>query len=599
MVDRWQAIAGLGITMAWVSVQSAVAQDLVITQVQVKPSDLGLQVILQSTGGQVTQPSSQVNGNTLILTLPNAKLQLPEGDAVLPIDPASSIQSITTTQQGSDIQIRIVGKNIPPQSTVEITPTGLIVSVEEEEAEIVVQGDRRPSRYQAPRTSAGTRTDTPLIDVPQAVQVVPRQVIEDRGIRNLSETFRNVSGVSSGRVSPDSQAFSPVIRGFQSENVLRNGLRENTLRFSSEIANVERVEVLKGPASVLFGQGDLGGTINIVTKRPLDRPLLSLNYQVGSFNRHRPSIDWSTPLDKDGSGFRLNAAYERADSFKPFEQSRSFFVAPVVDLINNATTRLTAELEYLETSSSGTAPELPASGTVIRNRNGRVKRDVNLGEPSLVEAHSTSVRLGYTLEHQLNPNWSIRNEVGISFQNNDQNNGVLNIGLLPAPRLPDRRSLQRVFSENPSELSSFIVNTSLTGKFKTGGIQHQLLLGTDFYQDRYDDRITIKTLTPIDIFNPVYAPQSVGRTGFRSRVLSDFRQKQNLLGFYLQDQITLSKNFIVVVGGRFDRSKLDYVDTTSPDDDQKNTNTRFSPRVGLVFKPIPNLSLYASYMRSF
>jgi iron complex outermembrane recepter protein len=600
MVDRWQAIAGLGVAMAWVSVQAVAAQDLVITQVQVKPSDRGVQVIVETVGGQGLQPRSQVDGNTLILTLPNARLQLSPTDSASQADPAPDIQSITTTQQGADVQIRIVGQTVAPRSTVETTPTGLVIAVEaEEEEEIVVQGDRRPSPYQAPRTSAGTRTDTPLIDVPQSVQVVPRQVIEDRGVRNLAETFRNVSGVSSGRVSPDSQAFSPVIRGFQSENVLRNGLRENTLRFSSEVANVERVEVLKGPASVLFGQGDLGGTINIVTKRPLDRPFYSINYQVGSFRRHRPSIDFSSPLDKNGAGFRLNASYDRGNSFKPFEQSETFFIAPVLDLINNATTRFTVELEYLESSSSGTAPELPASGTVIRNRNGRVKRDANLGEPSLVESQSNSVRLGYTLEHRLSANWLLRNEVGISEQDNSENNGILNIGLLPAPRLPDRRSLQRVFSENPSQLSSFIINTSLTGKFNTGSLQHQLLLGTDFYKERYEDRITIKTLTPIDIFRPVYAPRSIGRTGFRSRVLSDFRQDQSLLGVYLQDQITLSKNLILVLGGRFDSAKLDYADATSPDDDQKNTNTKFSPRVGLVFKPAPNLSLYASYMRSF
>jgi iron complex outermembrane receptor protein len=610
MMNRWQTIAGLGVAITVVSTQLAVAQDAVITKVEVKSSDRGLQVILESSGGQVMQPSSQVEGKTLILTLPNSQLQLSEGESASLIEPSADIQSITTTQQGSDIQIRIVGQTAAPRLTVEPIATGLRVTLApgavaetpaaDDEEEVVVVGDRRPpSRYQAPRTSVGTRTDTPLIDVPQAVQVVPRQVIEDRGIRSLAETFRNVSGVGSGRVSPDAQAFSPVIRGFQSENILRNGLRENTLRFSNEIANVERLEVLKGPASVLFGQGDLGGTINIVTKRPLDRPRYFVNYQVGSFNRQRPSIDFSSPLDKNGLAYRLNLAYERLDSFKPFEESDSFFVSPVVDLINNPTTRLTVDLEYLRNSASGNAPELPASGTVISNRNGRVKQDANLGEPSLVESVSNSVRLGYTLEHQFSPNWSIRNEVGISVQDNEQNNGVLNIGLLPAPRLPDRRSLQRVFSENPSKLSSFIVNTGLTGKFNTGSIQHQLLIGTDFYTERYEDRITIQTLTPIDIFNPVYAPQSVGRTGFRRRVLSNFRQDQDLLGVYLQDQITLSKNFIFVVGGRFDHAKLDYTDAAAPSDNQNTSETRFSPRVGLVFKPAPNLSLYASYVRSF
>lgn len=612
-MNRWQAIAGLGaVSIVFTSMQPAYAQDVVITKVQVQPGDRGLTITLETPAGQVLQPESRVDGKTLILTLPNAKLQLPAGDPTSQTNPTPDIESIFTAQQGSDVQIRILGKTAAPQSTTEAISNGITVNLtpgtaaqapgeeedDEEEEEIVVEGDR-PSRYQRPTTSTGTRTDTPLIDVPQAIQVVPEQVIEDRGIRTISEALRNVSGITSGRVAPDAQAFSPVIRGFQSENVLRNGLRENTLRFSSEVANIERIEVLKGPASVLFGQGDLSGTINIVTKRPLDRPSYTIGYQVGSFNRHRPFLDFTSPFDKSGSGFRLTGAYERADSFKRFEQSTTFFISPVVDLINNSTTRLTAELEYLKTTGSGTAPELPASGTVIPNRNGRVRLNSNLGEPSLVGSESSSVRLGYTLEHKFSPNWSIRNEMAISVQDNSRNNGILNIGLLPDPRLPDRRRLQRVFSENPSEISGFTVNTALTGKFNTGSIQHQLLLGAEFFKETYKDSITIRTLNPIDIFQPVYSPQSLGQTGFRRRVLSNFQQDQNLLGFYLQDQITLSKNFILVAGGRLDLADLNYEDIANPADDQKTNTTKFSPRVGLVFKPAENISLYASYSQSF
>jgi len=612
-LNQWSAIAGLGIAVAvCAEVQPVFAQTTVITSVQVENREQDVRLVVETPAGQLPTPSSFTIENTLTLTIFDARLQLSPDAPTTQINPSPDIEKITITQRDSDVQIEIVGKQAPPQSTVESTATGLVFTLtpgtvadnfsdedETGEEEIIVEGDRRPSGYQTPRATTGTRTDTPLIDVPQAIQVVPQQVIEDRGIRTVGETLRNVSGVSSGRVSPTSQAFSPVIRGFQSENVLRNGLRDNSLRFFSELANVEQVEVLKGPASVLFGQGDLGGTINIITKRPLDRPLYRVGYQVGSFNRHRPFIDFSTPLNQNGVGIRFNAAYERSDSFKPFEQTESFFVAPVIDLINNQTTRLTAELEYLKTSSSGSAPELPASGTVIPNRNGKVELDANLGEPSLVGADSNSVRLGYTLEHKFSSNWSIRNELAIFTLDNKRNDGVLNIGLLPDPSLPDRRRLQRVFSDNPSELSGFTVNTAVTGKFNTGSIQHQILIGAEFYNERYRDKITIQTLAPIDIFDPVYSPQSLGTIGFRQLTLSDFQQDQDLFGIYVQDQITLFDNLILVAGGRFDSANLIYEDARNPLDNQEITTTRFSPRAGLIFKPTENLSLYASYTRSF
>jgi iron complex outermembrane recepter protein len=611
MMERWQAIAGLSpVMILCVSVTAVNAQDTVITNVRVETGDKTARVIVEATPGQLTQPGRFTLDKTVTLTIPNARLQLPTGVASSQANPTPKIAFIEVVQQDADVQIRLQGTTAAPEFAVETTPTGIVLNLtpgavaetpegNDDEEEVVVQGDRRPSAYQTPRTTTGTRTDTPLIDVPQAIQVVPQQVIEDRGIRTIGETLRNVSGVSSGRVSPDAQAFSPVIRGFQSENVLRNGLRDSSLRFSNEIANIERVEVLKGPASVLFGQGDLGGTINVVTKRPLDRPFYLIGYQVGSFDRHRPFIDFSTPFDQNGAGFRFNAAYERSNSFKPFERSDSIFIAPVVEFVDGKTTRLTAGIEYLKTTSSGTAPELPASGTVIPNRNGRVKLDANLGEPSLVRAESNSIRLGYTLEHQFSPSWSIRNELAIAVLTNDRNDGVLNIGLLPDPRLPDRRRLQRVLSENPSKLSSFIVNTALTGKFNTGSVQHQLLFGTEFYKERYQDKITIRTLNPIDVFNPVYSPQSLSQTGFRQTVLSDFQQDQDLLGFYIQDQITLFKNLIFVAGGRLDIASLVYEDAANPTDRQDTDTTKFSPRLGLVFKPTENISLYASYAQSF
>jgi iron complex outermembrane recepter protein len=473
---------------------------------------------------------------------------------------------------------------------------------EEEEEEVVITGEKKPAKspYQPPDSSLGTRTNTPILDVPQGIQVVPQQVIEDRGIRSFAETFRNLSGVQSGRVSPDAGAFSPVIRGFQSENVLRNGSRDETARFSTETANIERVEVLKGPASVLFGQGDLGGTINIVTKQPTDQPVYSLKYQVGQFGVHRPAIDFSGPLGSDGLAYRLNVAYNRADSFKPFEQSESWQIAPVVRLINTETTKLTAEIEYLKSRSSGNAPDLPADGTIIPIAGSQLRFDTNLGDPALSEANSSVVRLGYQLEQKLSQNWMLNHQLLFGRLDAPENTNYTVLRFTPARpgRRPRPPQVLLGLTINPSSESSFNVNQSITGKFATGPLQHQLLVGVEYANVRSLDQIDIKALSrQINILDIVTTPQDAS-SAF-SVFTQDTETRRNSLGIYLQDQIRIGKNLILVLGGRFDRAKLEYFDKLKPTEDFSSTDSVFSPRAGLVFKPVESVSIYAGYSRSF
>jgi iron complex outermembrane recepter protein len=597
VLNQWQPVIYAGAIVLCAG-SIAQAQTATITNIQLIERNQGLEILLETPNSAALQPTTAVQGKTLVVTIPNAQLQLPNNQPFEEIDPTPSIQSITVTQVEGTVQIRITG-DVQPKVAISSAPQGLTLGLkltqvaqeEAEEEEIVATGARERSRYQAPNSTTGTRTDTPILNVPQSIQVVPRQVIEDRGTRSISDGLRNVSGVNPGRISPESQALSPVIRGFQSENVLRNGLRDDSIRFSNDVANIERIEVLKGPASVLFGQGDLSGTVNVITKQPLDRPFYSIGYQAGQFNLHRPTIDFSSPLGNSGLAYRLNAAYQRSDSFKPFEESNSIFIAPVVTLVNDGKTKLTIELENLRSNSSGTAPELPASGTVVANPNGRVAFDANLGEPSIVESESVLNRLGYQFEHRFNPDWIIRNELILSSFDTDTNNAITNIRLGR-----DERTLTRLVTVNPSSQSNLGINTSLTGKFRTGSVEHQVLIGAEFGQNRFEDIINFRTLSTIDIFNPVYRPDRVSNFVIR---FQDTETQKDALGLYLQDQISLSRNLILVLGGRFDTAKQQYEDRLNPQESFERTDSVFSPRAGLVFKPSENLSLYTSYSRSF
>lgn len=635
----WQPAIGVASVITVLVSQPVWAAPVPVTAVELYDTDQGLEVVLKTSPGVTLTTQTSTEDKTLIITVNNAQLQLVEGEPPITTkNPIPGIAEIFVGQSDPNtIEIEITGVNAAPQFNLRQdgqefivslpfvttsqtppttqtptpeTPTAETLTPEtptaetpppeepDEPIELTVVGDQFRQTYQVPNSSVGTRTDTPLIDVPQAIQVIPQEVIKDQGTRSLGEVLKNTSSASSGRTSSQAPALTPVIRGFESRNLLRNGLRDDSLRFQSEIANVERVEVLKGPASVLFGQGDLGGVVNLVTKQPLNTPYYSIGYQVGQFGLHRPTIDFSGPLDKDGVAYRLNAAYQTAESFKDFENSESFFIAPVVRLIGNENTNLTASIEYLKYRSFETAPDLPASGTVISNPNGRVSRETNLGEPSLSESESLVTRLGYQLDHRLNDNWTIKSEFSTAFLDVPESTAVLPIANSSTSNGLNRdgRTLRRFLVENPSSTTSLTFNNSLLGKFKTGSIEHSLLFGVEVAREETEDRLDFRQLRDIDIFNPVYRPESVSSFAIP---FGNTNTKKNSLGIYAQDQISLSKNIILLLGGRLDFVNQDYEDLLSAEESFERNDTVFSPRVGIVYKPSENLSLYASYSRSF
>ncbi|MBE9168160.1 TonB-dependent receptor [Pleurocapsales cyanobacterium LEGE 06147] len=200
--------------------------------------------------------------------------------------------------------------------------------------------------YRVERATTATRTDTPILDIPQSIQVVPRQVIEDQRSTSLEEALRNVSGVRPANNNANvSTRQSFVIRGFDQFNLFRNGFPASATP-PIDVAGVERVEVLKGPASVLFGQVEPGGIINVISKRPLSEPYYSFEGQIGSYEFYRPTLDFSGPLTEDGRLlYRLNATYTNADSFRDFVERESFYIAPVITYQFSERTSITFDLD--------------------------------------------------------------------------------------------------------------------------------------------------------------------------------------------------------------------------------------------------------------
>jgi iron complex outermembrane recepter protein len=593
------------------SAEAVETNEVQITDVQVRSTSDGLQIRLQSLQSATLQPTQTQTEQQIIVEIPNARLQVENWRQE---NPAPEIAVIEVTQVDDTVRVTVTGTTSAPLVDINTDSQGivLILTSVSETAEtleppvaqtpdvpaplpnairIIVTGE--PETYRVSESSVGTRTDTDIRDVPQSIQVIPEQVIEDQGVRTVGESVQNTAGISTGRVSSDSLATQLVIRGFPTDNILRNGLRDSTQRFTTGITNVERIEVLRGPASVLYGLGDLGGTVNIVTKQPLDQFFAELEYEIGQFDSHRPVLDLSIPFGEDDEyGFRVNAAYDSSGSFRDFEQSEFWFVSPSLSLIDTETTTLTADLEYLKFSSNGGAPELPAVGTVVENPSGDVDRSANLGEPNLAESEIYARRVGYLFEHRFNPDWRIRNEFLAAFVDFDANRFALPIF---RPELEDFLSL-RIIAENPSEQENYTLNTNILGEFETGDFSHQLLVGVELFRDRLADQITYRNVDNINIFDPVYRPESLGQFEIPQ---TDTETETDSIGLYAQHQISLLDRLILVLGGRFDVVDQNYEDILNPEQGFDRRDQAFSPRVGLVYKPAEEVSVYASYSESF
>jgi iron complex outermembrane recepter protein len=588
------------------------AQPVSITDIQLSPTAEGLNLRLQTAAAASLEPTQAQYGQQTTIDIPNAQIQQPwRQDNPVEGIAAVEVTQVESAQSASLVRVTVTGTTVAPNVTVASDPQGLLLSfapvTDQAEAlppvtspavppplndaiRIIVTGE--PEGYRVSESSVGTRTDADIRDVPQSIQVIPEQVIEDQGIRTVGETVQNTAGISTGRVSSDSLATQLVIRGFPTDNILRNGLRDGTQRFTTGITNVEQVEILRGPASVLYGLGDLGGTVNVVTKQPLDQPFAELEYSLGQFDSHRPVLDFSIPFGQNNAqGFRFNAAYDSSGSFRDFERSQLWFVSPSLSLIDTDTTSLTADLEYLKFSSDGGAPELPALGTVLENPNGNVDLSANLGEPSLAESEVFARRAGYLFEHRFSPDWRVRNEFLAAFVDFKENTFTLPIRLDP-----DGRLLTRIIAENPSQQENYTLNTNILGEFATGIVDHQLLLGIELFKDRLEDQITYRNVDNINIFDPVYRPESLGSTVIPQ---TDTVTETNSIGLYAQHQMSLFDRLILVLGGRLDFVDQNYEDILNAEQGFERRDQAFSPRVGLVYKPAEPVSIYASYSESF
>ncbi|MBW4514804.1 MAG: TonB-dependent siderophore receptor [Timaviella obliquedivisa GSE-PSE-MK23-08B] len=584
--------------------ESYLAQSLIqVIGVRVKDTESGLEVVLETAEGDLTAPATSVMGNALIADIPNAVLVLPNGEEFQQANPAEGIALISVTSRESGIRVAITGLDAPPTTEVRTEAQGLVLSVvasaegragsEEDAIQVVVTGEQDEG-YAVPNASTATRTDTPLRDIPQSIQIIPRQVIEDQGATRVEDVLRNAVGVAS---AADTRAASSsfLIRGFDSSTTLRNGFRipsggDGTSARVQTPSNLERIEILRGPASVLYGTGEPGGIINFVTKQPLREPYYSAELTAGSYSFYEGSIDLSGPLTEDERLlYRFNASYENFGSFADFVNGELISIAPILRYEFSDATALSFSYDYthIDQASYSGLPIDPIAFELPRSR--------NYNEPDGDRLDSTDHSLILSFEHEFSDSLRLNSAISAVFSEG-QNDGFGLFGFDPQTNLWERYSrLGETYS------SSYTWQTDLMTRFNTGSIQHQLLFGLELRTSSGKTSVFESTEnSAINVLYPIYG------TPFSARDDYTFinPNSSDTVGVYLQDQITLLPNLKLLLGGRYDSINQNVeinsiFEGVRTDNSNDFYNEAFSPRAGIVYQPIEPISLYGSFSQSF
>ena len=585
-----------------------------VTGVKVDRTNKGLEVIL-TTRGEKLVPLIFPEGNNLVIDILDATLAPAIQNGFSETNPAPGIKQVRLTKlDESSVRLTIAGETQTPSAEIiPSQPNSVVLSIVptstaqtevdtevDEEIEIIVT-DEAEDNYYVPDTSTATRTDTPLRDLPQSVQIIPQQVIEDRQATSLEEIVTTSSGVT---FSGDNfgRSINIGIRGFNNTAILRDGFRVYN-RFAQgipETANLERVEIVKGPSSVVFGESEPGGLINLVSKQPLSEPFYNLQLQLGNDSFVRFPVDLSGPLTETANlNYRLNTLYQYEESFRDLDNGfERFFVAPTLAWQIADNTDLSFNLEYtnetrpvdLGTTLSGGEPADIPRERILNNPSDRGEREF--------------INTGYTFEHRFNRDWKISN----AFRYISNNFGQKDNETVAVPVLFNENTnvLTRTFTQQEREEDSFTLYTNVEGNFATGKIEHNLLFGIDLNHSQTDlstrfDPFPLNSdnpnLTSINIFDPDYdafpAPNPEAIDFFNNDDVTNDR-----LGIYLQDKIDLLDNLILLAGLRYDTFDQTITNNLNNTEVSQNSDA-VTPRIGIVYQPIEAISLYTNYSQSF
>ncbi len=500
--------------------------------------------------------------------------------------------------------------NLASASLIAIAAVPLQASAQEiweegmaDDQEIIVTGEKEG--YVA-ISSAGLKTNTPLLGTPQTVSVVTREQLDDQALQDIGDILRYTPGASIGQGEGNRDQLT--IRGQNTTaDFFVDGIRDD-VQYFRPLYNIERVEIHKGPNAMIFGRGGGGGIVNRVTKSPIaDRQLGEVTASVDSFGAYYLSGDLNLPVG-DTAAFRFNGLYEEFDNHRDFYDGRRFAVNPTFGAELDDNNRILLSYEYVDDDRAvdrGNPAELRAAGNgcSFSDPCGPLAgyRDTLFGQPgtnrTTLQAHIVKLRVEHDFSDQLSFSSTTqygdydklyRNVYPVDARSND-------IRLTP---VANSATLDGYV--DTTDRQNFITQGNLLWTGDTGALGHSLLLGYEIGQQQSanarrdilfaasnDDQIVVPLTDPVVV--PAFTFPAFSRST---------RSDLKFLSLYIQDQISIGDHFEIIGGVRFDRFDLDVNDIQSSLL-LSRTDEKFSPRFGAIYKPQENISIYASYAKSF
>jgi iron complex outermembrane recepter protein len=430
---------------------------------------------------------------------------------------------------------------------------------------------------------------TPLLETPQNIQILSADLLVAQDVTRLDEALRNVAGVMGGGYYDSYDFFR--IRGFEATSyIYLDGMRIDTYSdINAELRGLEQIQVVKGPASALYGQGALGGLINFVSKRPTDKAFLDLSGAYGSYGSYDLALDGNQPLSDDLAG-RLVATWRHAGSFVDHTSGNNrVYVAPSATWTINADTNLTLLTSYQHDRINMAMP-LTALGTITPTSYGTYSLKTytgNLGDDNHSDINRTM--LGYQFSHRFNDVFSFNHRLRTTFNDQKWHNILYNAYVVDTGATLD---LYQYPYDYDTYSTMITMDNSVSADFATGPLRHHVLVGSDYYTNHYHshskqiDYSDSSSYVVLDLFNPTYHKTMPTYALFTS-------SGDNLhdLGVYAQDHIEYGRWTLT--------ASLRWDDAQSGLGSSRVTDVAYTPRLGLTYAVVPNTVLFASYSESF
>lgn len=440
--------------------------------------------------------------------------------------------------------------------------------------------------YLTAEIGSATKTLTPLRDIPQAISVVTNEQIKDQMLMSISDVVRYMPGISAHQ--GENNRDDVVIRGNRSSaDFFLNGIRDD-VQYYRDLYNLDRVETMKGPNAMIFGRGGGGGVINRVTKEAYQGEFRELSMQGGSFSNKRIVGDMNQSLNQNFA-FRLNGLYENSGSFRRFVDLERYGINPTLTILPGTQTRITVGYEHFHDGRTA-----DRGITSFQGRPADVPGDTFYGDPNNSRVRATVNLLSGLVDHQAGK-LNIRNRTLLGDYDRFYQNYV------PGAVNAAKTLLMITAYNNATARRNFFNQTDLTFIASTGRIRHTFVGGLELGRQRtnnlrntgFFNNTTTSVQAPYD--NPVIATPITFRPNATD---ADNGLRLNLAAIYLQDQIELSRYVQVIAGVRYDYFDLNYHNNRNGDD-LRRVDKLVSPRLGLVLKPVTELSLYGSYSVSY